>query len=130
MGEDSPWEIGIGTTNLKDPDVQQLTQIIRVTGFSFTPIHNFLPQIVKNINGGQNIKQRFLSLANANPDWTDGNLYGEGVGEVFKIVDPEAPTQIQNLQQTRPSILDPITLQNSGVQRSSPIASIATPPRR
>ena len=47
MGEDSPWEIGIGTstTNAEgDPTVKELTQIIRVTGFSFTPIHNFVPR--------------------------------------------------------------------------------------
>jgi hypothetical protein len=47
MGEDSPWEIGIGTstTNAKgDPTVKELTQIIRVTGFQFTPIQNFVPQ--------------------------------------------------------------------------------------
>ena len=47
MEEDSPWEIGIGTstTNVEgDPTVKELCQIIRVTGFSFTPIHNFIPQ--------------------------------------------------------------------------------------
>jgi hypothetical protein len=47
MGEDSPWEIGIGTstTNAEgDPTVKELCQIIRVTGFSFTPIQNFVPR--------------------------------------------------------------------------------------
>jgi hypothetical protein len=45
MGEDSPWEIGIGTTETpNDSSVKELTQIIRVTGFSFTPIHNFVPR--------------------------------------------------------------------------------------
>jgi hypothetical protein len=45
MGEDSPWEIGIGTTKTPDDSsVKELTQIIRVTGFSFTPIHNFVPR--------------------------------------------------------------------------------------
>ena len=45
MGEDSPWEIGIGTTETPDDSsVKELTQIIRVSGFSFTPIHNFVPR--------------------------------------------------------------------------------------
>jgi hypothetical protein len=45
MGDDSPWEIGIGTTETPDDSsVKELTQIIRVTGFSFTPIHNFVPR--------------------------------------------------------------------------------------
>jgi len=149
LPNDATWEIGIppseadstqfaaSPTRFTGRNVQELPHRLDIS-MTFKPIHNFLPQIVGSsysktdnadgINGGQDIKQRFLSLANANPNWKDGNLYGEGVGEVFKIVDPRAPTQIQNLQQTRPSILDPITL--PGVQRSSPIASIATPPRR
>jgi hypothetical protein len=45
MGEDSPWEIGIGTEyGTGDGTVKELTQIIRVTGFSFTPIQNFIPR--------------------------------------------------------------------------------------
>jgi len=149
LPNDATWEIGIppseadstrfaaSPTGFTGRNVQELPHRLDIS-MTFKPIHNFLPQIVGSsysktdnadgINGGQNIKQRFLSLANANPNWKDGNLYGEGVGEVFKIVDPKAPTQIQNLQQTRPSILDPITL--SGVQRSSPIDSILTQPRR
>jgi len=45
MGEDSTWEIGINDTDgLRDPTVAQLTHIIKVTGFSFTPIPTYLPQ--------------------------------------------------------------------------------------
>ena len=45
MGEDSPWEIGIGTTpGSEDGTVKELTQIIRVTGFQFTPIQKFIPR--------------------------------------------------------------------------------------
>ena len=97
---------------------------------TFKPIHNFIPQIVKNIDGGQNIKERFLSLANANPNWKDGNLYGEGVNEVFKIPSsPPTPIDTQPLATTRPSVLDPVGLQG-GVQRSSPIAPITRRRRR
>jgi hypothetical protein len=50
---ESPWEIGIGdnTTGLyvtNDTSVKELPHIIRVTGFQFIPIHNFVPKIQKN----------------------------------------------------------------------------------
>jgi hypothetical protein len=45
MEEDSPWEIGIGSTpGSEDGTVKELTQIIRVTGFNFTPIQSFVPR--------------------------------------------------------------------------------------
>jgi hypothetical protein len=80
MGEDSPWEIGIGTTETpNDSSVKELTQIIRVTGFSFTPIHNFVPRkqqltfTNKNTPGSVNDdtgfvqsydNERFIALSN------------------------------------------------------------------
>jgi len=46
MGEDSTWEIGINDADAgeRDPTVAQLTHIIKVSGFSFTPIPTYLPQ--------------------------------------------------------------------------------------
>jgi hypothetical protein len=48
---ESPWEIGIGTgfnasgnTIQGDSSVKELPHIIRVTGFNFIPIQNFVPQ--------------------------------------------------------------------------------------
>jgi hypothetical protein len=85
MGEDSPWEIGIGTApGSEDGTVKELTQIIRVTGFNFTPIQKFIPRkqqlqfstntttitgddtgFVSSYPGDQ----RFISLANGpNPE--------------------------------------------------------------
>ena len=46
--EDSPWEIGIKDNGEKDGDISQLPHIIRVTGFTFTPIHNFRPEKQQN----------------------------------------------------------------------------------
>ena len=43
MTEDSTWEIGIDDEGGSDNSVKELTHIIRVEGFSFTPIHNFVP---------------------------------------------------------------------------------------
>jgi hypothetical protein len=58
---ESPWEIGIndekddpvaGTKYGYDTSVKELPHIIRVTGFSFTPIHKFVPKLQKNTYGG------------------------------------------------------------------------------
>jgi hypothetical protein len=45
---ESPWEIGINDVEGFDNSVKELPHIIKVTGFSFTPIHNFVPKIQKN----------------------------------------------------------------------------------
>ena len=45
MSEDSPWEIGIGSTDgSEDGTVKELCHIIRVSGFTFTPIQKFIPR--------------------------------------------------------------------------------------
>jgi hypothetical protein len=56
---ESPWEIGINNKSGNTPGdeygydtaVKELPHIIRVTGFSFTPIHKFVPKLQKNIYG-------------------------------------------------------------------------------
>ena len=71
MNDDSPWEIGIGTTETpNDSSVKELSQIIRVTGFNFTPIHSFVPRKQQlgsdNITGFPTVEgpQRFIALEN------------------------------------------------------------------
>ncbi len=50
---ESPWEIAINTDGESDPSVKELPHIIKVTGFSFTPIQTFIPQLQNNsYNGG------------------------------------------------------------------------------
>jgi hypothetical protein len=83
MGEDSPWEIGIGTTpGLGDGTVKELTQIIRITGFNFIPIQKFIPrkqQLQFSTNDTKTTlddtgfaitygNQQFISLANGPND--------------------------------------------------------------
>jgi hypothetical protein len=58
--EESPWEIGINTKGKNDPTVKELPHIIRVTGFNFTPIQTFIPQIQDGINGSRH----YISLSN------------------------------------------------------------------
>ena len=85
--EDSPWEIGIGTTpGSEDGTVKELPHIIRVTGFNFTPIQNFIPRkqeitfstnAVETAGEGTGLPetygpQRFIALANG-PGPQDNN---------------------------------------------------------
>jgi hypothetical protein len=46
--QDSTWEIGIDISGGSDSDVKELPHVIRVTGFSFIPIHTFIPR--KQVN--------------------------------------------------------------------------------
>ncbi len=84
--EESPWEISIpdndnitfsadGSQILTDPSVKELPMIVKVTGFTFNPIHNFIPQVQQNaFNGaklGSNARfassygvERYIALAN------------------------------------------------------------------
>ena len=67
--EATPWEIGItgeGFTegvNNGDNKVKELPHMIKVSGFSFTPIHRFIPQVQKKGTGtlGNGI-QRYIAL--------------------------------------------------------------------
>jgi len=73
--EDSPWEIGLSDDGGEDSTVKELSHMIRVTGFSFTPIHNFVPQKQGLGFGGLNEvttygPQRYIALAAG-----DGNNY-------------------------------------------------------
>ena len=79
---DAPWEIGINTEGGVDTDVKQLSQMVKVTGFTFIPIHNFVPSkqglgtlnpngITENVNTEANLidsntygPQRYIALSN------------------------------------------------------------------
>jgi hypothetical protein len=74
---ESPWEIGISDTAGFDHTIKEMPHMIRVTGFSFTPIHTFVPKLQKNTyegfygdtNGGVDKaisgfgKERFIALS-------------------------------------------------------------------
>jgi hypothetical protein len=64
MTEDSTWEIGIDDEGGSDNSVKELTHIIRVEGFSFTPIHNFRPSLQE------------ITTPMTNAGLTDTNTYG------------------------------------------------------
>ena len=60
--QEAPWEIAINAEGGVDSSVKELPHMVKVSGFSFTPIHTFLPQKPNNAN---NPDSRFIALANA-----------------------------------------------------------------
>ncbi len=96
--QESPWEIGINDSsipgagfdqNRSDPSVKELPFIIKVSGFNFIPIHNFVPNVQKNIFAETNAEgtnssgdlatfgpERYISLSNGITQ--NYNVNGEG----------------------------------------------------
>jgi hypothetical protein len=74
---ESPWEIGINDEGNYDSTTKEMPHILKVTGFSFTPIHDFIPskQTINapdgNVIGFGN--QKYIALSNTeNIGATDG----------------------------------------------------------
>ncbi len=55
IAEDSTWDIAITPSGEKDNTISQLPHVIKVNGFSFTPIPNYLPE-------AGNAESRFISI--------------------------------------------------------------------
>jgi hypothetical protein len=90
---ESPWEIGINDEGGFDSSVKELPHIIRVTGFNFIPIQNFVPSI----------GNEFISLASSTNinSYNDGSLNRSSPPSVNSInpisVDPLPPKyNVQN----------------------------------
>ena len=76
--QNSPWEIGIPLGNAStaegqsiegDSSVKEMPMMIKVTGFSFTPIHNFVPKVQSvSFEANGTLKsfgdQRYIALEN------------------------------------------------------------------
>jgi hypothetical protein len=110
---ESPWEIGINdsVTNFdSDHTVKELPHIIKVTGFQFIPIHEFVPKLQQNtylsevdtINTGTSKNkigignygnERYISLAN-------------GIGTSFNNYDDKSYTGGESFE------IDPTTTFN------------------
>lgn len=70
--QESTWEIGIDDNGGFDSTVKEMPHMVKVSGFSFTPIHTFRPekQILefdKNKNVSKYGKQRYLQLSVGDP---------------------------------------------------------------
>jgi hypothetical protein len=80
MITEMPWEIGINDTNgAQDPLVKQLSHMVKINSFDFTPIHNFIPQKQSLGVVGNSLEQvgreEYIALANPNDgstNWAKG----------------------------------------------------------
>ena len=74
---DAPWEIAINESGGDDLTVKQLSQMVKVTGFTFIPIHTFVPSkqglegILKDVGTEASLRdtntygdQRYIALSN------------------------------------------------------------------
>ena len=79
MITEMPWEIGINDTDgNQDPSVKQLSHMVKINSFDFTPIHNFIPSKM-DLGPGTNNQdpligdQQYIALANPNNGLTNWN---------------------------------------------------------
>ena len=71
--QESSWEIGLTATGGADQSVKELPHMIKVSGFSFTPIHTFLPE---KPNDANQPNSRFIALTNGiNNNYTSNSDY-------------------------------------------------------
>ena len=84
---ESPWEIAINDTNGDpDPTVKQLSHMVKVGSFDFTPIHNFIPQkqsLGVTNNGLEQVgREEYIALANPNDGSTNWSA-GKSINKYF-----------------------------------------------
>ena len=61
--DNATWEIGIDDAGNTDDSVKQLPHLIKVSGFNFIPIHDFVPKRVPMGLANENTNQRYIALA-------------------------------------------------------------------
>jgi hypothetical protein len=93
MDENTPWEIGINTNGNYDKSVKELAHIIRVTGFTFIPIHRFRPERQYN----EDDYKQYIALANGFGE--EDNNYGTIPPKVVNL-----DNQTTSAQQTDPQV--------------------------
>ena len=66
--QESPWEINISDGQENKSNLKEMPHMVRVTGFNFTPIHNFVPRIQQNNVTTAGLEsygdERYISLTN------------------------------------------------------------------
>ncbi len=70
--QEATWEIALNEKGGSDSSVKELPHIINVTGFSFTPIHTFVPSKPSFNEDPNNPNQKFIALSNGvNTNYND-----------------------------------------------------------
>lgn len=124
---ESPWEIAINDTNAgSDKSVKELPFMIKVSGFSFIPIHNFVPSIQKNIFKDTNSEgqytqgdlatfgpERYIALSNGLNRRGDNN---------YDRVEPTTQLQPEGVTPTisNQELLDSLSSDLSGITPLNP----------
>ena len=71
MNEDnSTWEIGINDEGEYDSSVKELPHMIKVSGFNFIPIHNFVPKLVQSGTENFGTKEKYIALQATTNNYT------------------------------------------------------------
>jgi hypothetical protein len=103
---ESPWEIGISDNSVtgenfqnlsSDASVKELPMMIKVSGFTFIPIHNFVPRVQQNafVNDGKTDainfiskygKEQYISLAAAGVSNYDGGKVEGSTGNNLNYI--------------------------------------------
>jgi hypothetical protein len=86
--DNATWEIGINDIEAgSDNSVKELPHLIKVTGFNFIPIHEFVPRKVQG-EGNWNVKEKYIALqsignnydASTSPDFVRSISFSPGLG--------------------------------------------------
>lgn len=115
---EAPWELalpdGAGTTTTAagvstDPSVKEMPMMVKVSGFNFKPIHNFVPQIQRNEYANDTFiskygNEKYISLRAASGDNynqnTAANLNYNPIraNEAVRLGLEEAPAAVNEIQ--------------------------------
>ena len=68
--QESPWEINIPDGDGNKSNLKEMPHMVKVTGFNFTPIHNFVPRVQQNKIASDGTvfygKERYIALEDKN----------------------------------------------------------------
>jgi hypothetical protein len=126
MSEETPWEIGINDNGGFDDSVKELTHVIKVSSFAFTPIHTFPVRKQTNNYGGTGGKvteygrERYIAL-----DAGHNNLYGPVYSSPTKDANNNIPDPAP-IKTTPPVGTVPQSTQPLAVSTTNPTAVPAT----
>jgi hypothetical protein len=76
--QEATWEIALNSEGGSDASVKELPHMINVSGFSFTPIHTFLPE---KSNDPNNPRSKFIALSNG---------VNNNYNDVYRTYEPNA----------------------------------------
>ena len=120
--EESTWEIGIDEKGGYDASVKELPHMIKVTGMTFTPIHNFLPQKPNSDSAIRREKGTYSPISEKYIALAAGNLSSEehtNYGDLYTYYDASNAKTSDDASTGAP-VAQPLTTDNVGVNSVVP----------